>query len=403
MVEDPARMEPAKLGVISEELADALTALSASTATLGQTLHPTTARGLAKLVLVMNCYYSNLIEGHNIRPRDIMAALKAPEMEGGGERRDLVLEALAHIHVQQEIDLRAVEGQLPEPAGIDFIRWIHRTFYDQMPDGFRVVTGAGREFVMAPGDFRSEPLYDVEVGAHVPPASDSVGTFMRRFEQVYRLEGARPAGGIMAMAAAHHRFAFIHPFPDGNGRVGRLLSHAMAYKIGIGAHGLWSISRGLARGLEPGLDGRAEYKRMLARADMPRQGDLDGRGNLSEHALAEWVLWFVRVCLDQVDFMSGLFDLNTLADRLRRYVRIHADRLPGKAGDLLVELLMRGEIERGEVPRALGMPERSARRVVNELVAMGLIEAASPRAPFHLSFPPDSLEDLFPRLFPAAI
>jgi Fic family protein len=114
----------------------------------------------------------------------------------------------------------------------------------------------------------------------------------------------------MAMAAAHHRFAYIHPFPDGNGRVGRLISHAMAHKIGLGAYGLWSISRGLARGLEAGPNGRGEYKAMLARTDMPRQGDLDGRGNLSERALAEWVLWFVRVCRDQVDFMSGLFDIN---------------------------------------------------------------------------------------------
>ena len=33
----------------------------------------------------------------------------------------------------------------------------------------------------------------------------------------------------MAIAAAHHRFNYIHPFPDGNGRVSRLMSHAMAH------------------------------------------------------------------------------------------------------------------------------------------------------------------------------
>ncbi|WP_287429078.1 Fic family protein, partial [Sphingobium sp.] len=47
------------------------------------------------------------------------------------------------------------------------------------------------------------------------------------------------------LATAHHRFNWIHPFPDGNGRVSRLMSHAMALKAGIGAHGLWSVSRGL--------------------------------------------------------------------------------------------------------------------------------------------------------------
>ncbi len=59
------------------------------------------------------------------------------------------------------------------------------------------------------------------------------------------------------------------------------MSHAMAWHAGIAAHGLWSISRGLARGVEhPG-----EYKRMMDAADEPPHGDLDGRGNLSLLAL----------------------------------------------------------------------------------------------------------------------
>ena len=76
---------------------------------------------------------------------------------------------------------------------------------------------------------------------------------------------------------------------------------------GIGAHGLWSVSRGLARGLES----RGDYKRMMDHADMPRQGDLDGRGNLSRRALADFTAWFLKVCLDQVTFMTGLFALDT--------------------------------------------------------------------------------------------
>lgn len=398
MTQEPSRIEPTKLSTIGEELADEIALLSAAAATLGRTLHPATAAGLAEIVAVMNCYYSNLIEGHNTRPCEIFAAMRTQE----AEHRDLILEALAHIKVQAMIDVEAAAGTLPDPAEIDFVRLLHREFYRDLPDSFRHITGAGRDFMMVPGEFRSQDEHDVEVGQHIPPPSDSVTAFMTRYEQVYRLDGARPAGGIMAMAAAHHRFAYIHPFPDGNGRVGRLISHAMAHKIGLGAHGLWSISRGLARGLEAGPNGRAEYKAMLARADLPRQGDLDGRGNLSERALAEWVLWFVRICRDQVEYMSSLFDLNNLAERLRRYVRLNDDSLPPSAGDLLVEMLIRGEIDRGELPRALSMPARSARRVLLRLQEMGLIAAASPRAPYHLAFPADALEDLFPRLFPSA-
>ena len=86
---------------------------------------------------------------------------------------------------------------------------------------------------------------------------------------------------------------------------------AMAHIARIGAHGLWSVSRGLARGLAS----RGEYKRMMDHADMPRQGDLDGRGNLSQRALTEFMLWFLHVCLDQITFMSGLFDIDTDARR----------------------------------------------------------------------------------------
>jgi Fic family protein len=90
---------------------------------------------------------------------------------------------------------------------------------------------------------------------------------------------------MIAMAAAHHRLNCIHPFPDGNGRVSRLMSHAMAHAAGIAAHGLWSVSRGLARGLQHPTD----YKSMMDHADSPREGDLDGRGNLSQRALEDFI------------------------------------------------------------------------------------------------------------------
>lgn len=182
---------------------------------------------------------------------------------------------------------------------------------------------------------------------------------MAYFTDCYRFDRLGKAARSLAIPAAHHRFNYIHPFPDGNGRVSRLMSHDMAHIAGIGAHGLWSISRGLARGLES----RRDYKRMMDHADMPRQGDLDGRGNLSQRALTEFILWFLRVCLDQVTFMSSLFELDTLARRLRTYVE-RSEKLKPESARLLEEALIRGEFERGEVPRITGLPERTARRVL---------------------------------------
>src|SRR5205807_7905151 len=188
---------------------------------------------------------------------------------------------------------------------------------------------------MTPGEWRTDPAYDVAVGRHVPPSSARVADFMRYFEERFTFERLGRAAQIMAMASAHHRLNYIHPFPDGNGRVSRLMSHAMALGAEIGAHGLWSLSRGLARGLES----RGEYKRMMDSADMPRQGDLDGRGNLSERALTDFTAWFLRVCLDQVSFMSRLFDLDALAQRLRTFVE-RSEQLKPEAARLLEEALV---------------------------------------------------------------
>jgi Fic family protein len=173
------------------------------------------------------------------------------------------------------------------------------------------------------------------------------------------------------------------------------MSHAMAHVAGIGAHGLWSISRGLARGLKS----RGEYKQMMDHADTPRQGDLDGRGNLSLRALTDFTLWFLRVCLDQVQFMSGLFELDTLARRLRSCVE-KSETLKPEAARLLEEALIRGEFDRGEASRITGLPERTARRLVNDVIESGFLDSTTPKGPLSLRFPDAALEVLFPRLFP---
>ena len=396
LIESVSRIEPARLEEAPEAVADVVASLSATGAVLGSALHPTSAANLAVLVRVMNTYYSNLIEGHDTRPQDIERAL-AGNLDRDEGRRNLQLEAAAHVRVQAEIDRMAAEDNLPEPASSDFIRWLHREFYRDAPASMLRIHGTDTEFVMEPGEWRSRPEHDVAVGRHLPPSSDRVNDFMRYFEQRYRFADLGKAARIMAIASAHHRLNYIHPFPDGNGRVSRLMSHAMALKAGIGAHGLWSVSRGLARGLES----RTEYKRMMDCADTPRQGDLDGRGNLSQRALADFTLWFLKVCLDQVTFMAGLFDLDNLARRLRTYVG-RSDRLKPQAYRLLEEALIRGRFERGAAPRITGLSERTARRVLNDLVDNGMLASETPKGPVSLRFPSDALEFLFPRLYSEA-
>jgi Fic family protein len=394
LIESTNRIEPARLEDVPEAIADVTAELSAASAILGSALHSTTAANLATLVRIMNTYYSNLIEGHDTRPREIERAL-AGNFDEDPERRNLQLEAAAHVRVQAEIDLMAAEGTLPEPASLEFILWLHREFYRDAPEQMLHIQGVKTQFDMEPGAWRSLPEHDVAVGRHVPPSSDRVEEFMRYFETRYRFANMGKAAQIIAIAASHHRFNYIHPFPDGNGRVSRLLSHAMALKAGIGAHGLWSISRGLARGLES----RGDYKRMMDYADTPRQGDLDGRGNLSQRALTEFTLWFLRVCLDQVNFMSTLFELANLGRRLEKYVDQN-EHLKPETARLLQEALIRGQFERGDAPRITGLPERTARRLLNDAITEGLLASPTPKTPVSLRFPVMALESLFPRLYP---
>jgi len=392
--ESVARIEPVRLEEPTTDIADVIAELAASSATLGKALHPRTAANLADLVRVMNTYYSNLIEGHNTRPRDIERAL-AGEFDKDEGRRNLQLEAAAHVRAQREVDRMGNDGTLPPPASSEFILWLHREFYRDAPEAMLLIKTERAELRMEPGEWRTRPEEDVEVGRHVPPSSARVADFMRYFEERFQVQKMGRATQTMAIASAHHRFNYIHPFLDGNGRVSRLMSHAMAWSANIGARGLWSISRGLSRGLES----RADYKQMMDRADSPREGDLDGRGNLSQKALQEFVLWFLRVCLDQITFMSGLFELDRLAERFKTYVLRSPDLKP-EAVALLQEALIRGQFERGEVGRITGLPERSARRVLNDVLRAGLLASETPKGAVSLRFPVDALEDLFPRLYP---
>lgn len=392
-----AHIEPTLLDDVPVGLSDVTAEIAGAAASLGTALHPRTAAQLADLMRIMNTYYSNLIEGHNTRPRDIARALSG-DLDTDEERRNLQLEAAAHVRVQREIDRMAADGTLPEPASSEFLCWVHHEFYRNAPKAMLEIQGASAKFVMEPGAYRSRPEHDNAVGRHVPPSSERVFAFMQRFEERYSMASLGKAAGILAIPAAHHRFNYIHPFPDGNGRVSRLISHAMALKAGIGVHGLWSVSRGLARGLGEGVEGRREYKRMIDHADSPRQGDLDGRGNLSQKALIEFSEWFLKTSLDQITFMTSLFDIATLDRRLGRLVQ-RSETLKPEAARLLSEALVRGEFERGAASRVTGLPERSARRVLNEVISAGLLASATPKGPVSLRFPDSALETLFPRLF----
>ncbi len=394
MLETPARIEPCLFeSDVPAVLADLAVEIQGEAATLGGMIDRSSLSELADLVRMMNCYYSNLIEGHNTKPVEIEKALAGAKIEA--ERRPLALEAKAHVHVQRAIDVAHATGQLPVPTSQKFILATHKIFYEEMPEEFRktVAEDGGRTVEIVPGKFRSTPEEDISVGQHLPPSSEVVQNFMDYFEKRFSFVERGGSSRIIAIATAHHRFNYIHPFVDGNGRVSRLMSHAMGLRANIGGAGLWSISRGLARGLK----NKSEYKLFMDSADSQRRGDRDGRGNLSEAALAEFSEWFMSVMLDQIRFSKAVFRLDQIQER---YKDLLVDRkFDTKSIDLVASVFKFGALERGDVPQAMRVPDRTARFAVKKLTEEGFLKSDTPRGPLRIAFPLDFRERLFPNLF----
>ncbi|MGH9816101.1 MAG: Fic family protein [Candidatus Acidiferrales bacterium] len=371
-------------------LTDLALELAMSSAGFRRSLPDSLLGSLADLVRAMNCYYSNLIEGHVTHPIEIERALNN-DYSNDPKKRDLQLEATAHISVQKWIDEK---GLTTRALTADGICEIHRRFYDLLPEDLLWVEAPdARERVrVKPGELRRR---DVRVGGHVAVSPGAVERFLKRFEEVYaRLNDAEL---ILAAAPAHHRLVWIHPFLDGNGRVARLMSHAIFLET-LDTAGVWSVARGLARNVEA-------YKAHLAACDQPRRSDLDGRGNLSEEALAAFADFFLRVCIDQVRFMESVMQPDRLRARILLWVEeeIRLGNLLPKSGNVLEAILYRGALPRGDVAAVVGAGDRHARRIVASLMARGVLRSDSSRAPLRLVFPAALASRWLPGLFPDSV
>lgn len=392
---------PAKTG----ELEDIAREIVAASARLEGRLAPVVLEEIKKLLRVINSYYSNLIEGHSTHPVDVERAMN-DDYFSDREKRDLQIESLIHIELQEKIIERLRDVPETNVASEDFLLWIHHEFYERLPERLRYVKGAdGEKVFVEAGTLRTR---FVEIGRHLAPAPESLEDFLTRFAEVYnpaRMHGLRP---LIALAAAHHRLMWIHPFLDGNGRVTRLFTDAYFVRCGLSGYGLWNVSRGLARK-------RDGYINHLAAADFPRENDLDGRGNLSDRTLTGFCRFFLEICLDQAEYMNNLLSLNNFLERLEKYVALrNAGLIAGEKGEplsalhprtanVLKALATTGEISRGEVFGIIEMSERTGRNILKQLLDEGLVLARSEKGAVRLGFPAAAASYWFPDLYPNEI
>ncbi|MFT3963513.1 Fic family protein [Propionivibrio sp.] len=357
---------------------------------LTASVHPDTIASLCELVREMNSYYSNRIEGQSTHPRNISRALHRDFSDRPDVAR-LQRVALAHIEAEKELEAGLLgEDGTPgtSPLSSAFVQKAHAALYGRLEAADRLTA---ENQAIEPGRFRA---VQVAVGRHEPPPPEALGAFLKRFDEVYTRPG-QLEDTLLIAASAHQRMAWIHPFVDGNGRATRLQTHCALWSL---SRGLWSVSRGLARQ-------RDEYYERLDAADAPRQGDLDGRGNLSEKALRRWCEWFIGVCEDQVGFMTRMFNLDEMKTRIQALIAFRASQdrqIRPEAVLPLHHLFLAGPTPRGEFQQMTGLGERTARSLLSRLLETGLVTSAGHVAPVRFAFPLDALQFLLPDLYPEA-
>lgn len=161
------------------------------------------------------------------------------------------------------------------------------------------VTGLQREGDATPGSYRQNAV-QISQSEHLPPEALLVPQYMG--ELVAFVNQAHPSKyDLMKVALAHHRFAWIHPFGNGNGRVVRLLTYALLIKYGF------NVNTG-GRVLNPTAvfcNDRDQYYAMLGRADT---GTPEGR--------EAWCTYVLTGMLDELKKVNRLTDQGYLFDRI---------------------------------------------------------------------------------------
>jgi Fic family protein len=388
----PAQMEPLlpsdlKLGALLEQANDLIRASDQ----LAGKCQAGALDGLRGLLRAMNSYYTNRIEGQHTLPVEIEQALRneyAPDADKARRQRL----ALSHMASEQALEQRWAEWGPKDIWSTTMVQNIHQDLFARLAPPDRLLPNGQ---ALEPGALRSQ---EVSVGRHAAPLANAVPQFLDRWGSYYA-QVRRGEMQVLAIAASHHRLAWIHPFADGNGRVARLHTHLAFGHMGL-TNGLWSPLRAFARSTD-------RYYALLDAADQPRAGDLDGRGNLSEKALSDWLDYVVTQCLDQVRFMSGLLDLGAMRDRIAACLSYEENVVrAGVRSEALAALhylfATQGALDRADFKAMLGLGDRLATAQVSALLKRGLLDTDSAYGKLRFGVPQHALRFYFPGLWPEA-
>ena len=258
-----------------------------------------------------------------------------------------------------ESAMRQVEDTVApgEPLTEHLLRGLHAT----------TVQGLQREGDRTPGCYRSGPV-QIAAANHLPPDALDVPRYMAELVAFVN-QPDPPKYDLMKVALAHHRFAWVHPFGNGNGRVVRLLTHALLIKYGFQV-------TAAGRLLNPAAvfcADRNRYYAMLSQADSGQEAELEA-----------WCAYVLAGIRDELQKVNQLADFSYLRDKVLLPAVAYARQrqlVTQQEEAVLVQTIRAGVVKAGDLESALpGLNPNQRTYQVRKLVDGGMLQPIHPGA-----------------------
>lgn len=224
-----------------------------------------------------------------------------------------------------------------------------------------------REGDKTPGAYRRGPV-QIAQAAHLPPDAMMVPSYMQELVEFINREDL-PKYDLMKVALTHHRFAWIHPFGNGNGRVVRLLTYAQLMKYGF------NVDTG-GRVLNPTavfFNDRERYYAMLATADPGTKAGLE-----------TWCTYVLEGIRDDLEKVNRLTDYRHLARHiLAPAITFARDRqwITAAEETVLATTIKSGVVKSSDIAHALPKLTAGQRTYqIKKLVDQGMLLPISAKA-----------------------
>lgn len=246
--------------------------------------------------------------------------------------------------------VRALEYGLEEMKvsgiSLDFILDIHRILMENVrgekanPGKFR----DGRVWIGRPGS-------SIMTAEYVPPAPEDLNEALENFQKYLTSENSLPA--IINAALIHYQFEAIHPFFDGNGRIGRLLIIFYLHREGLLPRPYLYLSSYFEKN-------RSEYYNLLLRVSQ-------------KNVWEEWIFFFLRGIIKQSKEVIEISEkLINIQDEYRR--KIHTEGLSPTAGEVLEVIFKKPIININFVAEEIDRTYQAVNKAIGQLVDIGILE-----------------------------